>query len=108
MKLLSEVTTSVSMASGTGIFDIRKCDWDAELLKYLKIKPTMLPAAAADDHTFKLNKKYAKRWPRLANAKWFPTIADGAADNIGSGCVTKSKAALMVGTSAAMRVAYAG
>lgn len=108
LRFFGEMATSVSMASGTGIFDIRKCEWDAELLKYLKIKPTMLPTIAADDHTSKLNKKYAKRWPRLANAKWFPTIADGAADNIGSGCVTKSKAALMVGTSGAMRVAYEG
>ncbi len=108
LRFFGEMATSVSMASGTGIFDIRKCEWDAELLKYLKIKPTMLPTIAADDHTSKLNKKYAKRWPRLANAKWFPTIADGAADNIGSGCVTRSKAALMVGTSGAMRVAYEG
>ncbi|MGB7201203.1 MAG: gluconokinase [Pyrinomonadaceae bacterium] len=107
-RLFGEMATSVSMASGTGIFDIRKCEWDAELVKYLKIKPTMLPAVAADDHTSKLNTKYAKRWPRLADAKWFLTIADGAADNIGVGCVTKSKAALMIGTSAAMRVAYAG
>ena len=108
LRFFGEMVTSVSMASGTGIFDIRTCEWDAELLKYLKIKPTMLPSVTADDQTFKLNKKYAKRWPRLANAKWFPTIADGAADNIGSGCVTKTKAALMVGTSGAMRVAYKG
>ena len=103
-----EMSTSVSMASGTGILDIRTCEWDAELLKYLKIKPAMLPTIAPDDQTFRLNKKYSKRWPRLAAAKWFPTIADGAADNIGSGCMTKSKAALMVGTSGAMRVAYEG
>ncbi len=108
LRFFGEMATSVSMASGTGIFDIRKCEWDAELVKFLKIKPTMLPTIAADDRTFKLNKKYAKRWPRLANAEWFPTIADGAADNLGSGCMTKSKAALMVGTSGAMRVAYEG
>ena len=108
LRFFGEMATNVSMASGTGIFDIRKCEWDAELLKYLKIKPAMLPTIVADDHTSKLNKKYAKRWPRLAKAKWFPTIADGAADNIGSGCVTRSKAALMVGTSGAMRVAYEG
>ncbi|MBP6002329.1 MAG: gluconokinase [Pyrinomonadaceae bacterium] len=108
LRFFDELATSVSMASGTGIFDIRKCDWDSELLKYLKIKTAMLPSVAREDQTFELNKKYAKRWPRLADAKWFPTIADGAADNIGSGCVTRSKAALMVGTSGAMRVAYEG
>jgi gluconokinase len=44
----------------------------------------------------------------LKNAKWFPAIGDGAADSIGSGCVTKKSAALMGGTSAAMRIAYRG
>ncbi len=108
LRFFSEMATSVSMASGTGIFNIRNCDWDKELLRFLKVKASMLPSVVADDHQFRLNKKYARRWPRLADAKWFPAIADGAADNIGSGCVTKSKAALMVGTSAAMRVAYTG
>ena len=109
LKLFGDPTTSVSMASGTGIFDIRKCTWDAKLLKFLKIEPSNLPTISeSDSPTFTLNKTFARRWPRLANAKWFPPIADGAADNIGAGCVTRSKAALMIGTSGAMRVAYAG
>ncbi len=109
LKLFDEATTSISMASGTGIFDIRKCVWDAELLKFLEIKSANLPEIVANDSdTFSLNKKHAKRWPRLGYAKWFLPVADGAADNIGAGCVTKSQAALMVGTSGAMRVAYAG
>lgn len=108
LRFFEELATSVSIASGTGIFDIRKCDWDSDLLKYLKINPAMLPSIARKDQTFKLDKNYAKRWPRLSGAKWFPTVADGAADNIGSGCVTRSKATLMVGTSGAMRVAYEG
>lgn len=109
LKLFDKPVTSISMASGTGLFDIRKCAWDRELVKALKVKPSLLPSIAeADSTTSRINKTFAKRWPRLADAKWFPTIADGAADNIGAGCVTDSKAALMVGTSGAMRVAYAG
>ena len=109
LKLFGNTTTSVSMASGTGIFDIRKCEWDSELLKFLKIKPSNLPAIAEkDSDTFILNKKHAKRWPRLSASKWFPAISDGAADNIGAQCLTKPRAALMVGTSGAMRVAYTG
>lgn len=109
LKLFGEATTSVSMASGTGIFDIRKCDWDAELLRFLKIKPANLPLIVANDSdTFSLNRKYAKRWPRLASARWFLSVADGATDNVGAGCVTRSQAAIMVGTSGAMRVAYTG
>lgn len=109
MKLFGFSTTSVSMASGTGIFDIRKCVWDAELLKFLKIKEANLPAIVTEDsQVFQLNKTYAKRWKRLENAKWFPGIGDGAANNIGAGCTQKSRAALMIGTSGAMRMAYKG
>ena len=109
LKLFGSSVTSVSMASATGIFDIRKCKWDKKLLKFLKITPENLPEIVGDDsQTFDLNARYAKRWPRLKTAKWFPAIGDGAANNIGAGCVTKSKAAIMIGTSGAMRVAYRG
>lgn len=109
LNFFGAANTSVSMASGTGILDIRASDWDAELLKFLKIKPANLPAIVADDaQTFELNAKYQKRWTRLKNTRWFAAIGDGAANNIGAGCTEKSKAALMIGTSGAMRVAYAG
>ncbi len=101
--------TSVSMASATGIFDIRVNDWDEELINFLKIKRANLPEIVAEDaQTFGLNSKYQKRWTQLKDTKWFPAIGDGAANNIGAGCVEKSKAALMIGTSGAMRVAFAG
>jgi gluconokinase len=108
LKLFSEAQTSVSMASATGIFDIRQNIWDADLLKFLKIKRENLPVVAEDSQTFRLNKKYAGRWERLKNAGWFAAIGDGAANNIGAGCTKKSKAALMIGTSGALRVAFAG
>jgi gluconokinase len=108
LKLTDTLATSVSMASATGIFDNRKCEWDHGLLKFLKLKPHNFPPVAADGATFRLNAKFAKRWPRLANTEWFPAIGDGAANNIGAGCVKKSKAALMIGTSGAIRVAYKG
>jgi gluconokinase len=109
LKLFGETPTSVSMASGTGIFDVRKCVWDAELLSFLKIEEKNLPQIVTQDsQTFRLGETYARRWKKLKNAQWFPAIGDGAANNIGAGCVKKSKAALMIGTSGAMRVAFAG
>ncbi len=109
LKLFGKAISSVSMASGTGVFDIRTCEWDAELLSYLKLKKISLPEiASADDLTLTLLPKWQKRWPRLKDAKWFPPVADGVANNIGSGCVDETKAALMVGTSGAMRVVYKG
>ena len=119
-RLFDTDVTSVSMASGTGIFDIRRNDWDTELLDFLKIDREKLPRIAADNETFQLtgttapdagaNLKDANFQLRekLRNAKWFPAIGDGAANNIGAGCVKQEKAALMIGTSGAMRVAYKG
>ena len=109
MKFFASPITTISMASGTGIFDIRKCLWDAEMLHFLKLRPDNLPEIAVSDAAaFKLTAKFAKRWPQLRDADWFPAIGDGAANNIGSGCIGRSRAALMVGTSGAMRVAYVG
>ena len=109
LKFFDEAATSVSMASATGIYNLRTNNWDAELIKFLKIKPVNLPEIVAEDsQTFRLNSKYQKRWERLKNAEWFTAIGDGAANNIGAGCVTKGKAALMIGTSGALRVAFAG
>ena len=108
LKLFGKAATSVSMASGTGIFDIRTCEWDAAMLRYLKVKKAALPVIAEDAESFRLTAEFAKRWPRLKDAEFFPAIGDGAANNIGAGCVRRSKAALMIGTSGAMRVAFEG
>ncbi|MBA3432797.1 MAG: carbohydrate kinase, partial [Actinobacteria bacterium] len=35
---------------------------------------------------------------------WFPPLGDGACSNVGAGCITPERAALMVGTSGALRV----
>lgn len=108
LKLFGEAVTSVSMASGTGIFDIKKCVWDKRLISFLGITPENLPRLAADDETFKLDKKFENRWEKLRDAKWFLAIGDGAANNLGANCTTKDRAALMIGTSGAMRVCFAG
>jgi gluconokinase len=108
LEFFGEAATSVSMASGTGIFDLRRCLWDEPLLSLIGIAPDNLPRLAEGGETFVLRKEYAERWAKLANARWFPAIGDGAANNIGAGCVRAEKAALMIGTSGAMRVAYQG
>lgn len=107
-KLFGTAVTSVSMASATGIFDQRKCVWDGELIRYLKVRKDNLATIAPDEAAFTLTRKFAQRWPQLAKATWSLAIGDGAADHIGSCGFGKAKASLMVGTSAATRVAYRG
>jgi gluconokinase len=108
LRLFGIATTSLSMASGTGMLDVRSFRWDAQLTRFLGLRPGQLPLVSTRPYTFSLNVKFAKRWPRLRNAQWFPAIGDGAANNIGAGCIKRSRAAIMIGTSGAMRVAYGG
>lgn len=102
------VETGVSIASGTGVFDIRNCVWDEQLTAFLKLKPSALPDIAIDNGGSELLSKWQRRWPRLKDALWLPSLADGAANSIGSGCGVEGRIALMVGTSGAMRVVING
>jgi gluconokinase len=108
LKFFGEAVTSVSQASGTGIFDVRQCDWNDELINFLGIKREQLPRIAGDGETFEQKPVPEQERNILAKAKWFPAIGDGAANNVGANCVTKNRAALMIGTSGAMRVIYEG
>ena len=108
LRLCGDAVSSVSMASATGIFDQKNCDWDGDLLKFLKMARRKLPRLAGEDEAFRLRPTFAKKWPRLAGARWFPAVGDGAADTVGCGAASSDTAALMIGTSAALRLALAG
>ena len=84
-----EVPTGISIASATGLVDLNTRTWDEELL-----------------HTLGLD---AERLPEISDTPidgWYPALLDGACSNLGAGCVTRGRAALMVGTSGAVRVIY--
>jgi gluconokinase len=102
----ASVRTSDSMATATGLYDLRKGDWDAELLEFLELTPADLPEI--EHSPLPLSTRFTARRPRLEGALFDLTIGDGAANNIGSGCVGTRRAALMIGTSAAVRVVYKG
>jgi gluconokinase len=107
LRLFGETQVSVSMASATGIFNQGLCEWDWELVRALDISAAALPKIQTEEMP-QLTNAFAARWPALARARLASVIGDGAANNIGGGCSTKEKLALMVGTSGAMRVAFTG
>ncbi len=108
LRLFGYESTSVSMASATGLFNQHTCDWDVDLLAGLGISIEQLPTIAEPGRTFQgLLMDYASRWPLLDGAVWLPAIGDGAANNIGAGCVDSGRVAVMIGTSGAMRVLFA-
>jgi len=103
-QLLGEAPTSVSQASGTGLLDIRSLTWDPEALAIAGVDASRLPELAPPGWTGRLRPDHARRWPQLARARWTAAVGDGAASNVGSGCVDQSRAAVTVGTSAAVRL----
>ncbi len=105
LKLFGEATVGTSMASGTGLLDQNRKAWDGELLKALPVDEGNL-SPISDEPLAGLGGKWAERWPALREVPWFPAVGDGACSNVGSGCVTKERLALMVGTSGAMRVLW--
>jgi gluconokinase len=101
-RLLGDAAASVSMASGTGMMLQATCEWDRELAAELGVEDKLPPID--DTSCDGLAPEWAERWPSLADVPWFPAWGDGATSNLGVGCVTKERAALMIGTSGALRV----
>jgi gluconokinase len=90
LQLTGELVTSVSMASGTGVFDPNRLAWDVETLAAVEVEEAQLPSVS--------DEQVATVWPALG---------DGACSNVGSGCLGPGRAAVTIGTSAAARVVYA-
>jgi gluconokinase len=103
-RLFGRLGTSVSMASGTGLFRLDDCQWDTELLAELRISTDSLPPVARMER--KLAGAHARQWPALAGVPWFHAVGDGALANLGSGCITPNRRALTIGTSGAIRLMH--
>ena len=107
LQLFGQISVSTSMASATGLMNQRTCDWDWDFLSQLEVPREALQPI---NHNIivPLRSTFVERWPALADAKLITVVGDGAANNIGGGCSSKDKIALMVGTSGAMRTVFAG
>ena len=105
LKIFSEAAVSYSVASWTGLLDRQKMVWDEPLLDGLPVEKGQLsPLTDINLPRRGLSPEFADRWPALKEVPWFPAVGDGAAANIGSGCVSPRRVALTVGTSSALRV----
>jgi gluconokinase len=93
-ELFGAETTSHSMASGTGMYDLRTRSWHTELFAHCGVRVDQLGTLSTDPHDAP---------NALRGAKVFPAIGDGAASNLGSGADTPGRVAINIGTSAAVR-----
>jgi gluconokinase len=104
-QVLGSAVCSLSMASGTGLFNRQTGTWDEELLAMLHLTPAHFsPLGDFAESASGLLSTFASRWPALQGVPWFPAIGDGAAANIGSVCLGIETWAVTMGTSSALRV----
>ena len=97
-------SSSLSMASASGLFNRRTSGWDRELLGILGLNEVRLsPIGDMDSPVRELLAPFSQRWPNLRDAAWFPALGDGACSNVGCGCTVPERAALMIGTTGALR-----
>lgn len=102
---LESLHVGASMASGTGLMNLNRNAWDEETLAALPITDSSLSRISEEPHG-SLLPEWSRRWPALEKASWFPAAGDGACSNVGVGATSPQRAALMVGTSGAMRVMW--
>jgi len=104
--LLGDAGASLSMASGTGLLDLGTADWNQRALELAGVGPAALPTLHQPGWSGSLTQAGARRWPALAAARWHPAWGDGAASNVGAGCVSPAFANVNIGTSAAVRTVH--
>lgn len=106
LRLFGETRCSLSMASGTGLFNPNAKAWDDATLKDLPIARGQLNAVADEKEPQSgLAKEWARTLGALQDLPWFPAWGDGACSNVGSGATEAGRIAINLGTSGAMRVA---
>ena len=108
-RLLGIRRITPSNAAWTGLLQRDALTWDATWCAALELADDALsPIVDVDQPHHGLLPVWAQRWPWLASVQWFGAIGDGAAANVGSGCVDAQSLALTVGTTGAMRIALPG
>jgi gluconokinase len=103
-KLFGKPRASISMVSGTGLWNLQAQSYDEETLAALPISRDQLATPdSLDEPADRLLPEYQQRWPAFDGVPWFPAIGDGAASHIGSGCVSPGQFSMMAGTTGAVR-----
>lgn len=103
-RLTGKFVIDYSIASATGMFNIRELQWDPYTLKKLGLKPEKLSQAVSPYHIETLPAGNAIDLPE--GTKLIMGASDGCLANLGSGAVRTGSMAVTIGTSAAVRISF--
>ncbi|TDE18605.1 gluconokinase [Dyadobacter psychrotolerans] len=101
-RLTGNFVVDYSIASATGMFNIRELKWDEYTLKKLGLKSSKLSEAVSPYHIEKLPQKNILGLP--ADTSLIMGASDGCLANLGSGAIESGSMAVTIGTSAAVRI----
>ncbi len=103
-RLFGEYVVDHSIASATGLFNIRDLDWDEEALEVLGLPVEKLSRPVPTTHAVHgLNKEHARRLGMDADTPFVVGANDGVLANLGVGATKPGTVACSIGTSGAVR-----
>ena len=100
--LLGEYLVDTSIASATGLMNLRRLEWDHQVLSWLGITPAQLPQLVQPLHIA----TYRSHCKALMLPAGIPLVmggSDGAMANLGTGAIHTDNMAISIGTSSAAR-----
>jgi gluconokinase len=97
-------TVDHSLASGTGLMNLERLDWDEQALAVAGIDPGRLAALVPTTHVLELSAGVARRLGLQPGTPIVAGAGDGPLANLGLGAVRPGVAACSIGTSGALRV----
>ncbi|MCB0561648.1 MAG: gluconokinase [Lewinellaceae bacterium] len=100
-RLCGECRADISLASATGLMDIRELNWRPEALAYAGIEEAQLPRLASPTHTLVVNTE--KLPARFRGVPIALGGSDGCLANLGSLALSPEELVLTIGTSGALR-----
>lgn len=106
-RLFGEYAVDTSVASATGLMNIRNLQWHSPALDYAGIRQEQLGFLVAPTTVFKLRPESEYATGALSVLSHTPFIiggSDGALSNLGSGATGSHKMAVTIGTSSAARI----
>ena len=105
LRMCEALVTDHSLASGTGLMDIHRLDWDPEALRLAGITTEQLPELLPTTHVLPgLSRATAETTGLPAGTPVVLGAGDGPLANLGLGAVDPGVAACSIGTSGALRV----
>ena len=104
-RFLGKYQVDHSLASATGLFDIRTLGWSAEALECVGIRADRLSTPVSTTHG---ETELLSTWRTIGLQRGTPFVigaSDGCLANLGTGAVRPGATALTIGTSGAVRMA---